>query len=333
MINYIKNIIKLPGLYHSFIKNSKYQRRFLKITIANAITESRKTNDNSLDDQDYRKINLYGYAVPAMLGEAYCSLRGRGMLLKERLAITYLGAITGLFDDFFDKKNIAESHIKKLIENANDLIGNNANERLFLDFYRNALQNSADVNQVKSYFLKVHDAQILSKRQQSPDIELDEIKNITFQKGGVSMLLYRSTFSESIGRKEEMMLYKLGSLGQLENDIFDVYKDYKEGIKTLATTETSISNLRNTYKSLMEETFSLVRQTNYPDLNKRRFLRIISLVMCRGYVCLDMLEKNEKSTRNVFSIPDYEKRNLICDMENPVSLLKLIDYSAKCKIE
>lgn len=39
------------------------------------------------------------------------------MKLNERLALTYLGAATGLYDDFFDDLNTSEAHIRELTIN------------------------------------------------------------------------------------------------------------------------------------------------------------------------------------------------------------------------
>ena len=330
MKNYINNLIILIGLSITFFYKLKYQRKFIKKTLAVDIAESKKTNDNTLDDQDYKKItDYYGYAVPAILGESYCILRGKKMSLKERYAITYLGGLTGLFDDFFDKKNLPENYIKNLINKPNNLVSKNSNERLFNKFYKKALENSADANLVKSYFFKVLEAQILSKKQICPEIKQDETRRITLLKGGISILFYRSNFSEYMCEEEKMMLYKLGGIGQLENDIFDVYEDYKDGTRTLVTTEKKINNLRETYISLIKDVFELVNKTNYPVKNKKAFLRIVSLVICRGFVCLDKLEKNEKLTDNHFSIENYKRKDLICDMSKPMNFLKAINYYAK----
>jgi hypothetical protein len=47
------------------------------------------------------------------------------------------------------------------------------------------------------------------------------------------------------------MLYKLGGVLQLSNDIFDVYKDSKDDIYTLVTTAKKISELRKLFLSLL----------------------------------------------------------------------------------
>ena len=143
------------------------------------------------------------------------------------------------------------------------------------------------------------------------------------------MLLYSCALAGSLNEADKTIIFKLGSIGQLENDIFDLYKDYHEGIKTLVTTETNIAILRKTYSGLVDEIFGLVRATNYPGKNKQAFLRILGLVLCRGYVCLNFLEKNEKKTNNIFSVEAYQKKDLVCDMETPGNFLRLLHYAAK----
>lgn len=326
---YLKNLVELPVLFLIFLRNSSKQKKFLKQTISDAIIKSKNKNDESLDNDDYKKIQLYGYAVPAMLGEAYCVLRNQKMTTNERLSITFLGSITGLFDDMFDKKVLTEEYIKNMIVKPSFLVGNNSNEKLFLTLYNNALEITQNKAVLIKKALAVFEAQILSRKQKQPEIDLSEIEEITFQKGGSSMLMYRSTLNNKIDDPEKLMIYLLGGIGQLENDIFDIYKDYKEGIKTLATTMQKTSHLREKYLALMADVFDSVEKTNFPTGAKKKFRRIISLVMSRGLVCLDCIEKNEKTTQNQFHLEKYERKDLICDMESLGSFLKLIHYSAK----
>jgi hypothetical protein len=328
-IKYFQNLIKLPFLFLVFLRNSAKQKRFLRETIFEAINESKMHNDKSLDKDDYRKIQLYGYAVPAMLGEAYCTLRNKKMTINERMCITFLGPITGLFDDMFDKNELPDLYIKSLIINSKSVIGNNTKEKLFLNLYNKALEISENRESLIDNFLAVFDAQILSRKQKNNGTNSIEIENITFQKGGSSMLMYRSSLNNKINDSENWMIYKLGAIGQLENDIFDIYKDYTEGIKTLATLSDNINQLRQKYLILMTEVYNAVEKTNYQKRAKRKFQRIISLVMSRGLVCLNCLEKNEKKTDGTFKIEKYERNDLICNMESFRSFTKLIHYSAK----
>jgi len=330
MRTYIGNIIRLSKICVVLIFNLKSQRLFIRKTIAIDIEKARKTNDNSLDEYDFKKIrDYYGYAVPAILGESYCLLRGKKMSEKERMAITYLGSLSGLFDDFFDKSNIPESDILSLVEHPEKMSPLNSNQQLFLQFYLKALENSADINRIKNYFLKVFNAQILSKKQLLEGIDKNEIEYITFEKGGVSFLFYRTIFSEHISEVESLLFYKLGALMQLENDIFDVYKDHKAGIKTLATTEKNIEDLRKHYHLLTDELFDIAKSTCFVEKNRTKFLRFTLLTICRGFVCLDMLQENQRLTHNEFLIDNYERKDLICDMEKPKNFFRTIKYYLK----
>ena len=160
-------------------------------------------------------------------------------------------------------------------------------------------------------------------------IDKNEIEYITFEKGGVSFLFYRTIFSEHISEVESLLFYKLGALMQLENDIFDVYKDHKAGIKTLATTEKNIEDLRKHYHLLTDELFDIAKSTCFVEKNRTQFLRFTLLTICRGFVCLDMLQENQRLTHNEFLIDNYERKDLICDMEKPKNFFRTIKYYLK----
>lgn len=333
MKKYIYNLINLIALTVILFYRLKIQKGFIKKTLSNDILEAKKTNDNSLDERDFIKITkYYGLAVPAILGESFSILRGSKMSLQERSSLTYLGGITGLFDDFFDKTETSEKHILDLIENQADLVVKSSNEKLFINYYRKALADSANADIVKQYLYKVFDAQVLSKKQILPSINENEIKDITLQKGGISLVFYRSTMDSDISLEEKELFYNLGGLLQLENDIFDIYKDNVDGVKTLATTETKIENLRYLYDSLVENVLLNVHKTKFPTKNKKKFISVILMIVCRGFVCLDMLEEVQRRSNNVFSIEKYERKDLICDMEKPSNILKTINYFVKYNI-
>jgi hypothetical protein len=309
--------------------NLKKQQEFINKTLAIDILEIKKDNDNTLTEKDFKKIfTYYGSAVPAVLGEGYCLLRGKEMTDAERYQLTCMGALTGLFDDFFDEKNTGEDHIKELVNNPGDNLARNSHEELFIRFYEKVLEGNNSLL-VKEHLNKVFNAQVLSKKQKDQDIREEDIRHITMEKGGASLLFYRCAFPEEVKESERRMLYHLGGLGQLENDIFDVYKDYREKIRTLATIETQVSNLRSKYITLMNDVSNMVSQTDHPPRNRKKFLRFISLVSSRGLVCLDHLRRLEVQSGGIFDIPSYSRDNLICDMEKTTDQLKLFRYYLK----
>jgi len=332
-INLITIITQVVFQVITVKSNLKRQRNFLRKTLYPEIENPNKNANSALTKKDYRKIkSYYGLAVPAILGEAYATLREEKLAENERRTLSYLGAITGLFDDFFDNKGFSDEHILKLVEEPNNVKISTEHERLFVNFYTKALESSAHPHQIKKYFHDVFDAQVLSEKQTSKYITVEEIKSITFLKGGVSLLFYRSGMNALMNEDEKEFLYQFGSLLQLENDIFDIYKDYHDSIKTLATIETNMDKLRDTYNSLWEESRQLVMSSNFSLKGKTNFLHAMAVVVSRGYVCFDLLKSKESLTSNKFELSKYERKDLICDMEKPTNIIKSIYYYSTLKV-
>ncbi len=286
-------------------------------------------SDGSIDDEDIKKIYLYGQAIPAVLGEAYCHLRGVKMSHNERLSLTYLGSITGLFDDLFDRRNLPPEYILDLLRHPVEKMTSCQNENLLVRLYLLGLRNSDHPGLIKEYAIKVYEAQISGLRQESGDLSEEELSIITFNKGGFSMPLYRCAFRGAISNVDYEMLYNLGAIGQLENDLFDVYKDFKAGLRTLATSVSNVGHLREIYENQIYKIFGLINMTEYPEKNKNKFKHFSAMVVCSGLVCLDMYQTLSKSSENKFQIQKYSRKQLICDMQRLSKLLKMLHYTSK----
>ncbi|MBK8609439.1 MAG: hypothetical protein IPL84_05715 [Chitinophagaceae bacterium] len=307
------------------------QKRFIKKNITPQLTTAQKLADGSLDESDIKKITgYYGLAVPAILGEAFCALRGEPMTNKERIASTNQGAMTGLGDDFFDRQRLSEQGVKDFIEKPEQVTGNSASEKLFLGFYKTALANAPGPEAMQVQIGKVFEAQLLSKQQDVPGLSHEVIKDITVRKGAESLLYYRTAFKHPMRNGEEKMLYCLGGLMQLSNDIFDVYKDHKSGVSTLVTTATKIEDLRFHYSALLELGQQAANRSGYAKKNVRKFLGLINIaIFSRCYVCLDQLERNEKKSNGVFDLDRYQRKELICDMDTVANKLRSLRYHLK----
>ena len=331
IIQSITRFLQTVQIPFTTVSNINRQKKFIRKNITPQLTEAQKMADGSLDNNDLKKITgYYGLAVPAILGEAFCALRGERMTDKERLASTSQGAMTGLGDDFFDKHRLSEQGVKDFIEKPELFTGNTASEKLFLNFYKTALGNAPQPTQMQQQIYKVFYAQLLSKQQDRPGLSYEVIKDITIRKGAESLLYYRTAFKHPLKNGEQKMLYSLGGLMQLSNDIFDVHKDYQSGVSTLVTTATGIKELRFHYSALLKTGVDAAYKSGYPKKNVRRFLSLLSIgIFSRCYVCLDQLQRIEKKSGNVFDLKAYSRRDLICDMDTVGNKLKSLRYLIK----
>ncbi len=300
------------------------QKNFIKKKIHPLLAD----NDGSLDKNDLEKISkYYGLAVPAVLGESFCTLRGEPMTEKERLASTCQGAMTGLGDDFFDKQRLSEQGVKDFIEKPDMFTGKTASEKLFLHFYKTALANAPQPAQMQQQIFKVFHAQLLSKQQDVPGLSYEVMKDITIRKGAESLLYYRTAFDHPLQNGEEKMLYCLGGLMQLSNDIFDVCKDREAGVNTLVTTATNIRSLRNYYGAVLKMGKQAALRSGYSKAYIEKFIGLLSIgIFSRCFVCLDQLEKNEKKTNGIFDVRAYRRKELICDMDTGANKFRSLRY-------
>jgi hypothetical protein len=327
----IKNSVQIPQLIFGLYKKISTQKKYLQQNILPLLNAAKQSNDGSLDESDFKKItHYYGLAVPAILGEAFCALHGKRMTDKQRTASTYQGAKTGLFDDFFDKQNLSEQALKNFIENPITITGNTSNEKLFLNFYNEALSNCPSKNGMLTQLYKVYDAQVESKQQATEGLSQQQIQHITIKKGGESLLFYRTAFEFELTNAEHIMLFKLGGVMQLANDIFDVYKDCKSGIYTLMTTAKKVSDVRQLFIELLNEAQAAAYATHLLTKNVHRFLQIISMgIFSRVFVCLNHLEKAEQTSNGIFTPEAYTRSQLICDMDKVGTVLQSIKYHIK----
>lgn len=328
------NLFHFPSVLFTVFNNIRRQKIFLRQVVGPDLESSRQSNDGSLDLIDYRKItHYYGLAVPAILGESLAVLRGQRLNLRERSALTFQGSFTGLFDDFFDKDELAETTLESFIDDPRKIPLSNSRQRLFAVFFNKGIENYRDKDLTLDYLRKVFHAQVESLKQAGVGLSRDEIRRITVEKGGVSVLFYRTVLDQPLNASEEKALYNMGGLMQFGNDIFDVYKDSLHEIETLITATTKVDVVRKEFEKMMVSSFAPFYELGYPRRNVKKFLRMVSLSLCaRCFVCLDQLEKKENETGNVFLPKQYTRDELVCDMDKGINKWRSIKYYFRLKI-
>ena len=328
---FFKKLLYLSRTVLSVWRQLKAQRIFLHNNIKPLLQDALSYNDGSLNETDCKKItHYYGLAVPAILGEAFCILQGRSMTEKERWASTCQGAMTGLFDDFFDKDYMDEESLKKKISVENKHTAQKSNEKLFDIFYNKALTAAPDKNYMQEALFAVYEAQVKSKQQTNIGLTAEAIKSITLEKGGVSLLFYRTAFLPHPAADEILLLYHLGGTMQLANDIFDVYKDREKNIRTLMTETRNVQSIRSMLIFRWQKASNEAYKLKYSPACVQQFLEILFLgIFSRCLVCLDQLEKNEKITSQQFNVQLYSRSQLVCDMDTKKNMLRSATYSIK----
>ena len=298
------------------------QREYATKLLGNQLTH--------LNQSTRKKALNYAIYIPIFIGHSYTLFRNKKFTSTELECITLLGALTALFDDLFDTENYDYSKINQLLLRPIATKNTTDYENTLITIYNKILGLTTNKTQLIELALKIHAAQIESTKQIKGNLATQELITITYNKGGYSMLLYRTAFNEPITALEKELYYKIGAIGQLENDIFDIYKDLNDGIQTLAIDTKSIKLLRSNYNNLKKEIFSLVNKHDNPLKQKLQFKLTLILIIERGNVALNYYEKSTQKPTFQFQPQKLSKKQLICDMEKPINIVKLIHYAASC---
>jgi hypothetical protein len=280
-----------------------------------------------LEESELERIRYYT-VQSCITNNWFSSLTGHQMTRNEKQRALYLGALTPVLDSLTDDTGYTYAAMIEQFNNSHTSVPGNIPLARYL--YK---QLTSPANPIfDAYFNKVMQAQDVSLKQfQNDRLAFDELYAISVAKGGYSTLLYRSVIEQEFIAGEEDAIYLLGGILQLTNDMFDVYKDYKNKQQTLFTNTGDMKELKNLYWQKIQEMTGKFLALQYPFKNKRAALLKIMIILSRGIVCINQLIECQRKTDNVFSIQKYSREELICDMEKIGNIMKSINITNSLK--
>lgn len=252
------------------------------------------------------------------------SLTGASWSRSEQQATRALTALIPFYDDQFDRAE-RDFTWQSLLEQENEVDPNSI--IICKMFLAEIVDHIFDQDQFFKILDRTHLAQQASLDQIRKQLNILDLERITMEKGGYSMLLYRSLWKHSLRPGEREAWYYLGGVLQLSNDIFDIYRDLQQGITTLAIKCRNVPVLRQYFQGRIQLMARAFLDLNYPLNNRRALLRKIMFVCGRVLVCLDQLEEVQRQNGGRFEVENLDRTDLVCDMEKPANFLKGIAYS------
>ncbi len=322
---YLKNILPFLQVSFKLVYQLRKQQRYIKQELEPHLQNAILTNDGSLDEKDFKKIrNYYALFVVAIVGENYCRLRGKEMTERERKILSYQGALTGLYDDFFDCENRDNTQVKEMMNTPFNFIPSNSTEKLFLTFLQQVHRNLEDKPSFDKIFNEIYTIQVESKKQLNSLLTAAQLKQISEKKGGWSHLFYRITLSNSLEKEEQTALYELGSLLQQVNDIFDVWKDLQSGISTFVTTANDIYTLKADFELQMKKVQQLLSNLPYKTKHKKACFFQFMILIGMGIVALNQYIELQNKNNGRFEAANFTRKQLVCDMQKKSNLLILM---------
>lgn len=289
-----------------------------------AISELEENFDGIFNPDTRRKIAVsYGIYCP-MVCEAFTGLHGRRPTKEEKRRFIYYFVCSSLLDDFVDHHLLSQEQLFNISFNCEDFIPQTFNERVFLyahHFLKNDVKDKAAYDHISK---ALYEAQVHSEKQYKSKLSEEQIKDITFRKGGYAVQL--CSFYPDYKTGEECW-YQLGILVQLINDLFDIYKDLQDDVSTLPNRMTNIYDFESLFVSEIDSMKTKIVQLPFSFKKRQKFNLLMAGVYAFGLIAIRQLKKLQGHAISMPDLKTVTRKDLIVDMEKLGNLYFWFKYT------
>jgi hypothetical protein len=264
-------LFTLLNIRYGIAKQSKLYCRQVLPLIEDIQTSGLSANEQLL----FKRMRAYAVDIAAYFGEVLCSLQGKKFTNELRYRFALLGACTPLFDGFFDEMQLKPERIQQLLDAESILEDANPVEKCFLHCYL-PLKKSVSGNSFFNRMLQqMFEAQVLSQKQVSAELNTTDAEQITLAKGGSGAVLFLSLLEDTPDDTIYKAIYKIGGWVQLCDDVFDMERDQKEGILTLPLLINHSIKIKAKLQEYKEVALKSLHQSPYPALQISRTIKLL----------------------------------------------------------
>ena len=313
---------------YQVVRELRIQQHFNKIFLADYLTTLEKKYQGTFNEEQRFKIEkYYGLLIGPILCGTYKMLYGSGFTEEERKRATLFGILTPLGDDLFDVYHLPIEKITNLTFDPSNYDANIFAEKVVKEIQALLLETVPNKSAYIAASKDVLDLQVATAAQTVSTIEYQLLEEITFKKGAVSVIIYHQILNEAADDQMLEVLNEVGGLYQLGNDLFDVYKDSRDGIYTIPTTCKDFKKLRESFMEKVKNMNRMILLLPHQKKRKEKFSIIINSINARSLVAIDEWISFQQKHGKEIDFKKFERKALIIDMENPRLFLKWLYYT------
>lgn len=286
-----------------------------------------KNMDGQFNPKTKRKIAVsYGIYNP-MICDAFAGLHGRLTNDDEKKRYIHYFICSSLFDDFTDDELISEEQLKGLSFQPAQYNAETFDEKVFQLSHlllRNFVKNKSSYDRISQ---ELYHAQMQSKQQSENKLSDEEIRQITFNKGGKSVLLCRYYLEFSPDKTEDICWYTIGTLIQLTNDLYDIYKDIQDDISTLPNRMTNVVRFEEFFIERIYEMKKSIQVLPYSFKRKKEFSLSMAGIYSFGLIAIHQLKEIQRDAGQLPDLKTLPRKSLIIDMEKRSNLMRWFKFT------
>ncbi|MBS1747413.1 MAG: hypothetical protein JST21_14695 [Bacteroidetes bacterium] len=308
-------------------KEIKIQKQFNKSFLIPYLNELEKKYDGKFQAEQKKKIlDYYGLFITSFLCSSYKRLYGKTLNNEERKRATLFGVLTPVGDDLFDIDKLDNNSIRNITFHPETFNAKTFSSHIAKEIQTYLLQTVPHKDAYIKASKDVLDIQVETILQTNPDISKEEIRRITYTKGAVSVIIYHQCLDEVADEQMMEVLFLIGSLFQLGNDIFDLYKDARDKIYTLINTCDDYSDFKKEFIERVKLQNQKIYALPYSKKDKEDFCIVMNTINARSLVAIDQFIETQKKINCKVNWQELDRKDMIVDMEKAKNILKWMKY-------
>ncbi len=262
----------------------------------------------------------YGIYLP-MLCDAFTRLRGRHTTAAEKERFIYYFICSSLFDDFTDYHLISKAQLYAISFQYADYTPKTFDEEVFRFAHRLLRDFVEDKESYDQVSRALFDAQMRSQKQYQSDLGPDALRAVTFAKGGYAVLLCSYYLNAPAEARERECWYKIGTLIQLTNDLYDIHKDLQDDLTTLPNSMKDPREFEAFFVGEIQKMKQEIRRLPFALRRKRAFSLSMAGVYAFGLIAIDQLKRIQDHSGGLPDLHSLPRNKLVIDMEKAGNLL------------
>ncbi|RFS21911.1 hypothetical protein DVR12_14765 [Chitinophaga silvatica] len=290
----------------------KKEKRWAETYLANLESEA----DANLPTDTAKKIvNAYSIYLPMVI-DAFTQVDGRHTSLDEKKRILQYFVCSTTFDDFTDNNELTQEQLNEISFGYSAYQPQTVQERLFLYCHVKLKQFVKDQTGYSHATHALFQAQVDSGKQTDPTIPDDELFRITIEKGAYSVLLCSFYMEDGmLSDRWQECWFQLGAIIQLTNDLFDIWKDVRDGFQTLPVRTKDADQLYLTFTEMVDKLEGLIDNLPVPDSRKWKFRMNMMSICSFSDMAIQQLRAIQQEHGKMPELNTLPRKALIIDME------------------
>ena len=316
--------INIAGKVYSEIKVQKQFNKTFLIPYLNEL--QRKYNGKFQPEQRNKILNYYGLFITSFLCSSYKRLYGKSLTDEERKRATLFGILTPVGDDLFDIDKLDEGNIREITFQPERFVATTFSSKVAKEIQTYLLKSVPHKEEYLEASKNVLDIQVETIKQTNPQIPEEEIRRITYIKGAVSVIIYHQCLDETADNQMLEVLFLTGSLYQLGNDIFDLYKDVRDNIYTLVNTCGDFKQFKKDFIERVKLQNEKIYALPYRQRDKEDFCIVMNTINARSLVAIEQFIETQQRIGLKVNWWQLQRKDMIVDMEKPRNIVRWLYY-------